>query len=54
MYVTFLFCILVMKYRLRPQRPLMYSTNFLLLFFCVKFYYSLSYLTEMDVSSLIQ
>jgi hypothetical protein len=54
MYITMLFCILVTKYRLRPQRLLMYSTDFLLFFFCVHFYYSLSYLKDMDVNSLIQ
>ena len=54
MYVTMLFCILVMKYSLRPQRLFMYSTHFLLLFFYVHFYYSLSYLKDVDVDSLIQ
>ena len=38
MYVTIMFCILVTKYGLRPQRPVMYSTYFLLLFFRVHFY----------------
>jgi len=54
MYITMLFCILVTKYRLRPQMLLMLSTDFLLLFFCVHFHYSLSYLKDMDVNSLIQ
>jgi hypothetical protein len=54
MYVKMLFCILLTKYSLRPQRVLMYSTHFLLLFFYVHFYYSSIYLKDMDVDSLIQ
>jgi hypothetical protein len=54
MYVTTLLCVLVTKYRLRPQGLLMYSPYFLLLFFYVHFYYSLSYLKDVDVNSLIQ
>ena len=34
-----LFCILVTEYTLRSYRLLMYSTYFILLFFCVHFYY---------------